>query len=95
MVVLLVITYLSIPQPTQPIPLESVSRDEVSQFQYTEPEYYSILQKYSYLMASQPTHRDILINSSLLYLAQGDTAKANELYIAARQLDPNNPFFQE
>lgn len=45
------------------------------------------------LRSLQPTHRDILLNLSLLYQAKGDQAKANEYLLQAKELDPNNPVF--
>jgi hypothetical protein len=54
-----------------------------------------LLTKYLYLVSIQPTHRDILINLSLLYQAQNNPEKADEFLVAAKQLDPNNPLFAE
>lgn len=94
-VCVLVITLLSLPKPQTAIPLTSVSINQgrVRQYQYTLPEYNLLLNKYLYLVSVQPTHRDLLINLSLLYQAQGNAQKAEEFKVAARQLDPNNSLF--
>jgi tetratricopeptide (TPR) repeat protein len=43
----------------------------------------------------QPTHRDILINISLLYLAIGDNKTADEYWQRANEIDPNFSAFHQ
>lgn len=40
-----------------------------------------------------PTHRDILLNTSLLYDALGESSRAEHYWEAARERDPNHPIF--
>lgn len=47
--------------------------------------------KWLSLYHQQPTHRDVLINLSLLYSAQGDTENARQYLNQAREIDPNHP----
>lgn len=92
-VFVLAISYISLPKPTPAIALQTVSYNNAPQHQYSQAQYDSLLTKYLYLISVQPTHRDLLVNLSLLYQAQGDTKNAEELTVAAKQLDPNNPQF--
>jgi len=48
------------------------------------------LAKWLKIYEQQPSHRDALINLSLLYRALGDTAAAGTYFEQARQLDPNH-----
>jgi hypothetical protein len=91
----LAITLLSIPKPQETIPLTNVALNSTfnTQYRYTLPEYNKLLNKYVYLVSTQPTHRDLLLNLSLLYQGGNNDEKAEEFRIAARQLDPNNPLF--
>lgn len=92
----LAITLISLPKPKPSIPYTNVDTayDSAQQFLFTQGEYESLLIKYQQLALLQPTDRDILINLSLLYLAQGNQLKADEVLASARRLDPNHPFFQ-
>lgn len=95
MVCLLGITLLSLPQPQVSFPLEETtinSSDATSQ-SFSVKEYDEQLEKYLSIASIQPTHRDILINISLLYQAQNNDQKAEQFWIAAKELDPNNPIF--
>jgi tetratricopeptide (TPR) repeat protein len=75
------LTVLSVAQPSNQITIEPFDND-------TE------LKKWLSLYAQQPTHRDILINVSLLYSAQGDEENARKYLRKAWEVDPNNKIFQ-
>lgn len=46
------------------------------------------------VLEKQPNSRDILLNLSHLYSAQGDDIKALEYKEKALKIDPNNPLFE-
>lgn len=89
------ITLLSLPKPQPAFPLKDVAANfsAAKQKTYTLDEYHNQLEEYLSIASVQPTHRDLLINISFLYQATDNTEKAREYWLAARNLDPNNPLF--
>lgn len=47
------------------------------------------------LLQLQPSSRDVLINTALLYLAVNNTDKSQGYWQKAQQLDPNNQLFSQ
>lgn len=96
MICLVGIAVLSAPQPQDLFPLRSVSLTETNSkpVSYSLELYNTQLTNYLEIASVQPTHRDILLNLSLLYRAQDNQSKAQEFWLAAKQLDPNNPVFK-
>lgn len=60
--------------------------------------YNQTLEKYQemrLLLQIQPNHRDVLINASLLAEQLGYAGEAQQYWLQAQRLDPNNPMFTE
>lgn len=73
---------LSVPFPATPPPKETDSATSavLTETIKTWEEYHRL----------QPTHRDVLLNLSLLYSAQGEQEKARKYLLQAQAVDPNN-----
>ena len=91
----LITTLLSAPKPALNLPLTTTTITTGTNHQFTLQEYNQSLTQLISLANLQPTHRDILINLSLLLKAQHQDDKAREYWLAARRLDPNNSFFSQ
>lgn len=52
------------------------------------------LLKYLALLDYQPAHRDLLINTAILYYEQENLEKFNEYLAKAKKVDPNHEVFK-
>lgn len=62
-------------------------QEQISQLKWQKEELLKILEK-------QPTHRDTLINLSILSCQLEQWDDCNNYFNQAKKLDPNNPFFK-
>lgn len=69
------------------------SEKSATEVLFTRKEVDAKIQQYEKILQIQPQHRDVLVNTSLLYQAITEQKKAHQLWEQARELDPNNPLF--
>jgi hypothetical protein len=86
------ITLQSAPPPLRDVLVTAPAAKPVS---YTAQSATTQQAAYFSLLSIQPTSRDALINTALLYQAQNNDKQAYEYWMAAKQLDPNHPLFSQ
>lgn len=74
-----------------PVVLESAPQ-ETETF-LTETEIRRLLLEYDSILEIQPNHRDVLVNTAILYQSLGEVEKSQSYWQQAALLDPNHQIF--
>ncbi|MEX0896276.1 MAG: hypothetical protein WDZ94_05110 [Patescibacteria group bacterium] len=89
------ITSFQTTQSTILYPVVLQATPEENQQLLTEDEIRELLQTYHLALEVQPHHRDVLINTALLYQALGEVEHSQKYWQQALLLDPNHSIFTQ